>query len=512
MSHEQATLELEITDGFEEKPRDECGVYGVFAPGADVALDTFRGLQALQHRGQNGAGMALVIREGTGNRIQVLRGEGLVHEALWEAMPPTDGRQSLDAMVESPLAIGHTRYTTAGGPEAAQPFFGHETELVLAHNGHIEDMGFIAALYGVNTEAASDSALLTRTLDARSAYHGSLDAALDEVLPEIEGAYCLTMTDKDRLIAVRDPWGFHPLVLGRHRDGEGYVVASETAALRSGNATFIRDIEPGEIVTIDRGGVSSRRINRQEDTRECMYEYLYIGRPDSVINGSRVHTARKNMGKRLAEIAPVDADVVVGVPASGRAAAAGYALVSGIPQVEGIGKSEYVGRSFIMAGQERAQILRDKFQPIRDEIEGMRIVLVDDSIIKGNTMRGLIKMLKEEYGVVEVHLRLTAPRYKSRCLMGMDTGDEAELIARNMTDDEICAEIGADSIAFNTPEDIDWAVNEARSGGPAGRSAGKLCTACVTGEYPFSNTPTFQDPSRRRLVNLGMPALAMSRA
>jgi amidophosphoribosyltransferase len=504
MGYEQAPAELEIFDGFEtDKPQDECGVYGVYAPGSPVALLTYGALHEIQHRGQNGAGMAVRFNDG----LQIFRGVGMVDNAIPEAVPQSDGQSLIDNATRSPVAIGHTRYSTGGDADASQPFFGSVTTLAVAHNGHIEDIADVAAVYDIDTQGAkSDSQVLTRIIDRRTAVHDSLDAALDEILPELDGAYSLTITDGDRLIGARDPWGFRPLSLGK-LPGGGYVLASESVAFASGGAVFERDIEPGEIISIGPDGVASRHINRQEPERSCMFEYIYTARPDSVVEGSRVYTARKYMGRYLAAEHPAAADIIVGVPSSGLAAAGGFAEASGLPMVEGIFKNPYTARSFIMEGEERRTILQRKLRPNVAELAGQRIVLVDDSLIKGNTMEALIGMLRSA-GAREVHVRLTAPRYEYGCYMGMDTSDTDKLVARGRTDAEICERIGADSIGFNTPENIERAVNDAREAAAALRPLGALCTACATGDYGTLSSKTFRRmAAARQIVELGMPGV-----
>jgi amidophosphoribosyltransferase len=356
-------------------------------------------------------------------------------------------------------------------------------------------------------EALSDSQLLTRVIDAKAAEFGDVDKALDDVLPQLEGAYCLTILDgkSQRIIGVRDPWGYHPLVLGSTADG-GHVLASETAALDRSGAQFVRDIEPGEIVTISEAGVESRFIGRVEKPQHCMFEYVYTASPTSVIDERSVYMARKNMGKALARQHPVEADIVVGVPESGLPIAAGYAEQSGLPQVQGIIKNPYSVRSFILEGQSREEALRAKLTPNPYEIDGKRLVLADDSIIKGNTMRSFTHMLREA-GAMAVHIMSGAPRYEFVCRMGMDTGDASQLVARGRTNDEIAALIGADSVSFNTPEDVEWAINEARIPGGKEWPVGALCTACATGDYALKSRTFQQIAAEKQAIDLGMPAV-----
>ncbi len=502
MLHEGPAAAIELVEAYEdEKPQDECGVYGIWAPGKEVAGLTYHGLHELQHRGQSGAGIAYYDAVELKHLI-AHKGTGMIDAAIPEAIPKEkDGHSVLDIIAESPVAIGHTRYSTAENDMAAQPFLNASFNLALAHNGHIEDMSAVALMYGFDpTESISDSHLLMSVIDRRAQETGNLDRALADVLPHIDGAYCLTMTDGKRLIGARDPWGFHPLAIGALPDGKGYVIASESVAFEASEAEFVREIKPGEVVSIDDAGITSFRIERQEPRRECMYEYIYTARPDSIINGISVYRARKNLGKYLAIDQPAEADVVVGVPSSGRSAATGYAEASGIKQVEGLFKNAYVPRSFLEREGKRETILRRKLRPNIEEIAGKRIVLVDDSLIKGNVMKTLVNVLRKA-GAKEVHVRISAPRYQQPCYMGMDTRDTSRLIAHKYSDAEICQTIGADSIGFNSVERVEEAVNEARIDQSIARPLGSLCTSCVTGKYPFP-VPTFIGLPKRRPSDL----------
>ncbi|TAH35839.1 amidophosphoribosyltransferase [Candidatus Saccharibacteria bacterium] len=493
----------------DDKPQDECGVMAVYLDPSQTNASgvLYQGLRGLQHRGQSGAGIAVAdtisryvdVPAGRTPLI-VHKNNGLVDEAIGtEVFPLPNGSTRLDEGYRPNVGIGHVRYSTAESDSnaATQPFVGVKTGIALAHNGHVDDISRVAALYGITAEGtASDSALLTRVIDTRADALGSVRQSLLEVLPNIEGAYCLTVTDGKRIFAARDPWGFHPLALGKFEDERGYVVASESVIFDSVGAAFVRDIEPGEIVVADETGVTSLQMARQEATKRCMFEYIYTARPDGVIDNRSVYRARKNLGRSLAEDYPVDADVVVGVPSSGLAAATGFSEVSGLPRVDGIFKNAYIGRTFIERGDRRKQTLSEKFQMNREELAGRRIVLVDDSLIKGNTMKQLVSMLRDA-GTAEVHVRLSAPRYENPCLMGMDTHDVGKLIARTHTDVEIAAIIGADSVAFNDINRAMEAIDNATVDPRLSQQLGAFCTACASGQYPITLGPD--------IVGLGIP-------
>jgi len=487
--HERQPADSEIVEKldwsqaeFDDHPQDECGVLAVYAPGEPVGRITYDGMQELQHRGQSGAGVAHDTADG--RQLIVMRGNGLIDAAVPYTVPTrTD---NMDAAFAPTMAIGHIRYSTSDSDSASQPFYGEGHAFALAHNGHIEDMTELAVKYGVDASlAASDSHLLTLILgNAATRNNQKMVNALREVLPQIDGAYSLTLTDGERVVGARDPWGFHPLALGKLESTQGYAIASEAAAFKVMGATFIRDIEPGEIVSIGQEGVVSTRIDRQELRRTCMFEYIYIARPDGVVDGAHVQLARESMGRHLANEHPVDADVVIGVPDSGMDAAQGYAQASGIPFApRAIMKNQYTGRSFIEREGKREQTLLRKLRLSTPQIEGKRLVIVDDSLIKGKTMGVLVDMLRQA-GAAEVHIRLAAPHYRYPCYMGMDTRQTWRLIARDRTDEEIAAYIGADSVGFNTSQNVELAVQEARKS-IIKQPVGSLCTACATGKYPF---------------------------
>jgi amidophosphoribosyltransferase len=453
-------------------PRDACGVFGVWAPGEEVAKLTYFGLYALQHRGQESAGMAV----SNGERIMVFKDMGLVSQVFDE---PT--LNSLNGY----MAVGHCRYSTTGSStwSNAQPTFRGTAAggLALAHNGNLTNTDELEAWLATSVEASevprkdrmdstSDTALVT-ALMAVYADNGLKAAAL-EVLPRLQGAFCLVFSNEKTLFAARDPQGIHPLVLGRLE--RGWVVASETAALDIIGATLIREIEPGELISIDEAGLSSVRF-AEADPKGCLFEYVYLARPDTLIANRRVHAVRVEIGRTLALESPVDADMVIPTPESGTPSAIGYAEASGIPFGLGLVKNSYVGRTFIQPSQTIRQLgIRLKLNPIRDVIEGKRLVVVDDSIVRGNTQRALVKMLREA-GAAEVHVRIASPPVQWPCFYGIDFATRAELIAPGLSVDEICRSIGADSLGYISLEGL------TASTGISGR---KLCRACFDGVYP----------------------------
>ena len=465
----------------ENEPREECGVFGVWAPGEDVSKLTYFGLFALQHRGQEGAGIAV----GDEGRIVVFKDSGLVSQVFDEAI--------LDAL-QGDVAIGHTRYSTAGSGkwENVQPMFRtspNGTDVSLAHNGNLvnfktlEDEAVrrkLVSAEGVEGQgSSSDTAVVSALLaDGVRDDRTLLDSARD-LLPTLKGAFCLVFTDGNTLYAARDPHGVRPLSLGRLE--QGWVVASETAALDITGASFVRDIEPGELVAIDESGIHTERF-ADATPKTCVFEYVYIARPDSVVEGQTVNATRLEIGRRLSRVAPVDGDIVMPVPESGTPAAIGYAEESGIPFAQGLMKNAYVGRTFIQPSDTLRQLgLRLKLNPVREIIEGKSLVVVDDSIVRGNTQRKLIRMLREA-GAAEVHVRIASPPVKWPCFYGIDFASPGELIANNAGGDEeavaenICRVIGADSLAFVSIDDMIAST---------GKPANNLCAACFDGHYPL---------------------------
>ncbi len=461
------THDLLSTD---KQPQDACGVFGVWAPGEEVAKLTFFGLYALQHRGQEAAGMA--VSDGTS--VLVFKDLGLVAQVFDEATL---------ASLRGHLAIGHTRYSTTGSTnwENAQPSFRSTLSgggLALGHNGNLVNTAELAARVAALPDAdpglgsTTDSDLVTALLAASPDV--SVEQAAIDILPTLRGAYSLVFMDEHTLYAARDPQGVRPLVLGRLE--RGWVVTSETAALDIVGASVVREIEPGELIAIDEDGLRSSRFAPAEP-KGCLFEYVYVARPDTTIAGRNVHSARTEIGRRLAREHPVEADLVIPVPESGTPAAVGYAEASGIPYGVGLVKNSYVGRTFIQPSQTIRQLgIRLKLNPLREVIRGKRLVVVDDSIVRGNTQRALIRMLREA-GALEVHVRIASPPVKWPCFYGIDFASKAELLASGLDNEGIRASIGADSLGYvSLPELI------AASEQPAER----LCSACFDGNYPIA--------------------------
>ncbi len=465
-------LTHEILPG-EKGPQDACGVFGVWAPGDEVAKLTFFGLYALQHRGQESAGIAV----SDGSHIVVYKDMGLVSQVFTEA--------SLESL-HGHVAIGHTRYSTTGSSvwENAQPTFRPTAtgNLALGHNGNLtntadlsERLAELASTSGeLPINAGLHATTDTEVISGLLAAHPDLpleQAALEE-LPKLLGAFSLVFMDDDALYAARDAQGIRPLVLGRLE--RGWVIASETAALDIVGASVVREVEPGELVVIDSNGLRSHHFT-QADPKGCLFEYVYLARPDTTIAGRSVQATRVEIGRQLAREYPVEADLVIPVPESGRYAAIGYAQESGVPFAEGLVKNSYVGRTFIQPSQTIRQLgIRLKLNPLKDVIEGQRLVVVDDSIVRGNTQRALVRMLREA-GAREVHVRISSPPVAWPCFYGIDFASRAELIANGLSVEEICASIRADSLAFVTLDALVGATQQKKE---------HLCRACFDGVYP----------------------------
>lgn len=481
-----------LDDLGEQKPREECGVFAVWAPEEEVAKLTFYGLFALQHRGQEAAGIAV----GDGQQTIVFKDLGLVNQVFDE--------QTLQAM-QGNVAIGHTRYSTTGAStwENAQPMFrsmGEDTGVALAHNGNLVNTTALlrrAIQLGIMSEneldgCTSDTDIVASLLAHTAVKHGLEDAAL-HLLPKVEGAYCFVMCDNDTIYAARDPYGVRPLSLGRLE--RGWVIASETCALDIVGASYVRDIEPGEFVTINASGVHSRHFAEPRHAR-CIFEHVYLARPDSYLNGHSVNSTRVGIGRRLAKEHPCDGDLVIPVPESGMPAAVGYAQESGIPFAQGLTKNSYVGRTFIQPSQTIRQLgIRLKLNPLREVIRGKRLVVVDDSIVRGNTQRALVSMLREA-GAAEVHVRIASPPVKWPCFYGIDFASPAELIANGVDDTDDMLEgvrraIGADSLGYVSQE----AMVEA-----TGQPACEMCCACFDGQYPIKLPP--ENPLVKPLLHM----------
>jgi amidophosphoribosyltransferase len=461
-------------DPHDRGPQDACGVFGVWAPHEEVAKLTYFGLYALQHRGQESAGIAV----SKGSQIVVFKDMGLVSQVFNEA--------TLDSLGNAHLAIGHCRYSTTGASvwKNAQPTFRSTAvgSIALGHNGNLtnsvelqswlteRDQHSGTLLPGSMSDATSDTSLITGLM---ATFPGlSTEEAALQVLPRLRGAFSLVFMDEETLYAARDPQGIRPLVLGRLE--RGWVVASETAALDIVGATFIREVTPGELIAVDANGLRSRTF-AQPDPKGCLFEYVYLARPDTMISGRRLYSVRVEVGRTLARECPADADLVIPVPESGTPAAIGYAEASGIPYGQGLVKNSYVGRTFIQPSQTIRQLgIRLKLNPLRDVITGMRLVVVDDTIVRGNTQRALVRMLREA-GAAEVHVRISAPPVKWPCFYGIDFASRAELIANGLDTDEICRSIGADSLGYVSLDGLVAATH-------VGKRA--LCRACFDGVYP----------------------------
>ena len=452
-------------------PKEECGVFGVWAPGEEVAKLSYYGLYALQHRGQEAAGIAVA----DGSQIVVFKDLGLVSQVFDE--------QTLSSL-NGHIAVGHCRYSTTGSStwENAQPTFAITdvgSGIALGHNGNlvntVELAARVANLPGKagRGKCSTDSDVITRLLAAKSADSG-LEAAAMELLPDLKGAFSMVFCDEHTLYAARDPHGVRPLVLGRL--DRGWVVASETAALDIVGASFVREVEPGELLAIDADGLRSEHF-APPTPKGCVFEYVYLARPDTTISGRGVQATRVEIGRRLAAEAPVEADLVIPTPESGTPAAIGYAQASGIPYGQGLVKNAYVGRTFIQPSQTIRQLgIRLKLNPLRDVIRGKRLVVVDDSIVRGNTQRALVRMLRES-GAVEVHVRIASPPVRWPCFYGIDFASRAELIANAGDVEAIRRSIGADSLSYVSLEALIASTEQPKN---------RLCAACFTGEYPIA--------------------------
>lgn len=508
---------------------EECGVFGVWAPGRDVARLAYFGLKALQHRGQESAGIAV----GDGGTVMVRKDLGLVDQVFTDA--------DLSSLTGD-LAVGHVRYGTAGAKswEAAQPHLStiNDVIIALAHNGTLvntDELRRQLIELGVPFLSNSDSEVATKLIGYFTQRTSHLREGIRKTMELIRGGYAMALINEQALYAFRDPYGIRPLVLGMipadGLDGDGlkgtrpqpthglngdgflstpfspdaaagWVVASETCALDIVGAEYVRDIRPGEILRISAEGlVSEQGVPAAPETAECIFEQVYFARPDSFMGGKSVYACRYDMGRQLAREAPVDADMVIGVPDSGLPPAEGYAHESGIPFGEGLIKNRYVARTFIQPTQElRAMGVRMKLNPLRDIIAGKRLVVIDDSIVRGTTMVQLVRMLRQA-GAREVHVRVNSPEVVWPCFYGIDTDVQAQLISANKSVDEICRFIGADSLAFLSVEGMLACVppvGEATGAGAAGccdaaAGCGKrgYCTACFTGVYPVAIPPSF---------------------
>lgn len=457
-----------------DRPKEECGVFGAFIPSEDAARLTFFGLFALQHRGQESAGIAV----SNGEEVRMHRGMGLVNQVFnGEILEGLPGH----------ISVGHTRYSTTGASvlRNAQPIYCQSMvgEIAVAHNGNLintKELREKMEAEGEHFDSTSDSEVMARLL-VKHMSHG-VEEAVRRTMAEIKGAYSVTVLTAKQLIAFRDPNGVRPLVIGTVADG--WMVASESCAFGPVGGVVTRELEPGEGVVIDENGPRYFRGHDAPQPSMCLFEFIYFARPDSVMYGTSLYQARERMGERLAIEKPADADLVVPVPDTGIPAALGFSRVSGIPFREGMTKSRYIHRTFIQPDQRLRELgVRMKLTPLVENIRGKRVVLVDDSIVRGTTTNQIVKLMRDA-GAVEVHVRITAPPIKFPCFYGIDMASKGELIAAHLDVDAICKEIGADSLGYLSVEAATEAVNETGVG---------FCTACFTGRYPI---PVPEDMSK----------------
>jgi amidophosphoribosyltransferase len=452
-----------------ESPREACGVFGIYAPGVDVARLSFFALYALQHRGQESAGIAT----SDGKVANLHKGMGLVAQVFTEDnLFPLRGH----------LAIAQNRYSTTGSSKLrnAQPYL-IETALGplgVAHNGNLTNSpqlrrGLLQR--GVGLSSSSDSEVITQML--AGAAGKTWEDRLRVFMIQARGAYSLTILTRDAVYAVRDPWGFRPLCIGK-MNGDGWVASSESCALGTVGAEFVREVNPGEIVCLDANGITSHFGAPPADRPSlCIFEYIYFARPDSLLGGQSVHRVRRQLGAQLAREHPVDADMVMGVPDSATAHAIGYAAQIGIPYGEGLIKNRYIGRTFIQPDDRlRQRGVALKYNPLPDSLEGKRIILVDDSIVRGNTSGPIVGLLRQA-GAAEVHMRVASPPLMHPCFMGVDMATRRELIAANKSVSEIAAYIGVDTLEYLSTDGMETAINRPLEG---------HCSACFTGDYPVN--------------------------
>lgn len=466
---------MEYTGGFVESdgpdhPEEECAVFAVYAPGEDVARLAYFGLHALQHRGQESAGIAVA----DGSSVVATKDIGLVTQVFDEA-----GLSSLTGHI----AIGHARYSTSGGAaswEAAQPHLsaiGDEI-IALAHNGTLVNTNRLRAELlelGVSFRSHSDSEVAAKLIGYFTQETHHMREGIRKTMELIEGAYAMVVITSEALYAFRDPNGIRPLSIGKLPDDKGWVLSSETCGLDIVGAEFVRDVERGEVIRINEEGLLSEQAVPARKHALCIFEYVYFARPDSILEGQSVYEARDAMGRELAREAPVDADFVIGVPDSGVPSAIGYARESGIPYAEGVVKNRYVGRTFIEPTQTlRQRGIRLKLNPLPATVKGKRLIVVDDSIVRGNTSKQLVQMLRDA-GALEVHMRVVSPEVRWPCFYGIDTDVQEQLIAARMSVDEIGAYIGADSLAYISMEGLHGCLHGDCPG---------YCSACFSGEYP----------------------------
>ncbi len=450
----------------DDKPQHECGIIGIYAPDEDVARLTFFGLYALQHRGQESAGIAV----SNGRRINIHKDMGLVAQVFDEQhMRPLQGH----------IAIGHTRYSTTGSSrlQNAQPFLVESAlgPLAVGHNGNLTNAPALRRELlnrGVGLTSTSDSEVIVQMLAGGEGR--TWEEKLRVFMVRAQGAYCVTVLTSQTLYAMRDPWGLHPLCLGRLGE-TGWVVASESCALATIGAEYEREITPGEILAVTADGPRVVARNPAPNRAMCLFEYIYFARPDSVVDGQVLHAARVAQGRELAREAPADADIVIPVPDSAVPAAIGYAQESGIPYSEGLIKNRYIGRTFIQPDDRLRKIgIQLKFNPLADNLAGKRVVLVDDSIVRGNTSGQIVRLLRDA-GAVEVHMRVSSPPIRHPCFLGVDMATYPELIAHRMDIPQIQEHLGVDSLHYLSLEGLIRATGNPSAG---------FCRGCFTGQYP----------------------------
>ena len=459
-----------LFDDRPDKPEEACGVFAVYAPGEDVARLTYFGLHALQHRGQESAGIAVGDRD----TVTVTKNLGLVSRVFKES--------DLDSLTGE-VAIGHTRYSTTGSStswENAQPHLstiGHQI-IALAHNGNLvntHDLREGLRDKGLRFRSTTDSEVIATLIGYFTQQSSHIREGIRETMRLIRGAYAVVLTTESAIYAFRDPNGVRPLVLGQLPDDRGWVVASETCALDIVGATYLRDVGPGEMIEIGDDGLEAEQAVPAQKPSLCMFEFVYFARPDSDMCDCSLYEARRRMGAALAGEAGVDADLVIGVPDSGIPAAVGFAQASGVPYGEGLAKNRYVGRTFISPSETlRQQGIRLKLNPLKHAIKGRRLIVVDDSIVRGNTTKKLVALLRES-GAAEVHMRITSPPVQWPCFYGIDTDTQEQLIASSKSVEQIREHIGADSLAYLSLPAMVEATGAAAEG---------FCLACFDGQYP----------------------------
>ena len=465
-------MNSQVDETYYDGLHEECGVFGVYdLDGGDVASTIYYGLFALQHRGQESCGIAVSDTKGPKGKVLSSKGMGLVNEVF--------DSEKLEKL-KGNIGVGHVRYSTAGASNGqnVQPLVLNYVKgiLMLAHNGNLvnapelrKELEYTGAIF----QTTIDSEVIAYHIARERLKTGTVEEAVKNAMKKLKGAYALVISSPRKLIGARDPFGFKPLCIGK-RDN-AYILASETCALDTIGAEFVRDVLPGEVVTIDKDGIKSDTsmcLPKAKEAR-CVFEYIYFARPDSVFDGVGVYHSRIYAGRCLAKDSPVDADIVVGVPESGNAAALGYSMESGIPYAMAFVKNSYVGRTFIKPGQSsRESAVRIKLNVLKEAVEGKRVVMIDDSIVRGTTSNLIVDMLREA-GAKEVHMRISAPPFLYPCYFGTDIPSSEQLIAHNRTVDEICKVIGADSLAYLKMERL----SEMANGLP-------ICTACFSGEYP----------------------------